>query len=110
MWDFTSGSGLKLFISATRSLEERFDGKQEKLQYFLDAIRARSETFGWTNILSMADDSAAIRNVTLEYGALTKDNVTAKAMVYQALDGRDRQAAHFSSLLCRSINWRSVSP
>ena len=25
-WDFTSGNGLKLYISATKSLEEKFDG------------------------------------------------------------------------------------
>lgn len=94
VWDFTTGNGLKLFISATRSLEEKFDGSQLKLQYFLDSIRARAETFGWTDILTMADDAAVQRDLTLEYGALTEDNVRAKAAVYQALDGRNRQAAH----------------
>jgi hypothetical protein len=54
----------------------------------------------------MADDDAVMQDITLAYGALTKDNVTANANTYQNQNNRNRQA---SSCIIAFIN-NSVTP
>ena len=107
-WNFTTGDGLKLFQAATRPLETKFDGSVGKLQYFLDAIQNRAETYGMAGILKV--NVAAIgapndyRNLTVEYGAITAIQMQTHAQTYQALDNRERQsAAVLLTLLKQSI-------
>ena len=50
-WNFTSGDGLKLFQAATKPLDTKFDGTSGKLQYFLDAIHDRANTYGLSAVL-----------------------------------------------------------
>jgi hypothetical protein len=80
VWDFTSTSGLKLYLSATASLGIKFDGKQIALQYFLDSLRAHGETFGWTELFIMPDAEGVNRDITIKYGALTEASVRVKAI------------------------------
>jgi hypothetical protein len=85
-WDFTTGDGLKLFINGTKPLSPIFDGKQTTLPQFLFMIRERVTSFGWSTVLDVADSSGVKRDITMEYGALTHQNVINHATVYQAKD------------------------
>jgi hypothetical protein len=101
VWDFTSGDGLKLYVAATEGMEPKFDGKQENLQYFLDCVQDKGNTYGWNPILNLNDAGGVSRDITTEYGALNQDLITNAAMVYQVLDNRNRQA---SAMLIAFIN------
>jgi hypothetical protein len=93
-WDFTTGDGLKLFINGTKPIVPAFDGKQEGLHQFLFMVKERATTFGWDSILQVNDSQGEKRDITIEYGALTRAEVLAHATVYQARDQRERQAAN----------------
>ena len=96
-WNFTSGDGLKLFQAATRSMETKYDGTMSKLQYFLDAVQHRAETYGMAEILKInvapAGVAADYRSLTMEYGAITEAQMMAHAGSYQNQDNRARQSA-----------------
>ena len=107
-WNFTTGDGLKLFQAATRPLDTKYDGSVGKLQYFLDAIQNRAETYGMAGVLRVnvapigAPDD--YRSLTVEYGAITAAQVQAHALTYQAQDNRQRQsAAVLLTLLKQSV-------
>jgi hypothetical protein len=106
-WNFTTGDGLKLFQAATKAIEDKFDGDMEKLQYFLDAIQERANTYGMDGVLRINIGTAAapeFRNLTTEYGSITDAQMRAHAIVYQRLDERDRQcSAILVSLISASI-------
>jgi len=93
-WDFApKGDGVKLFKSATQPLEDKFDGTQQSLSHFLNAINRRGASYGWTPVLSVPDDTGATRSLITEYGTLNAANVRAHAATYQAQLSRTRQAA-----------------
>ena len=91
-WDFTSGDGLKLFQAATKPLDTKFDGTNGKLQYFLDAIHDRANTYGLASVLRV-NVGGDVRVLTKEYGALSEGQMRAHALTYQNQDNRSRQAA-----------------
>ena len=92
-WDFMTGDGLKLYLNGTKPLEVKFNGKQENLQHFIDAIADRAESFDWLQILKISDKAAPPTDLSLilQYGSLTLENVTAACNTYMGIDGRDRQ-------------------
>ena len=107
-WDFTTGDGLKLFQAATKPLETKYNGSVDKLQYFLDAIQNRAETYGMAGVLRVNVAAAGApddhRSLTVEYGAITAIQMQTHAQTYQALDNRARQsAAVLLTLLKQSI-------
>ncbi|CAB9529946.1 hypothetical protein SEMRO_2684_G334560.1 [Seminavis robusta] len=78
-WDFTSGTGLKIFIVATSPFTPQYDGKEATLRDFLRKVRNRAEAFGWTGILMVIDANGTPRNITLEYGRKANFTVNAAA-------------------------------
>ena len=108
-YDFTSPDGRKLFQSATKAFEDKFAGLNGKLQYFLDDICDRLRTFGMDNILMIDTGAQGVndpRNITFEYGAMTRAQVIVHAQAYQARDDRDRQSASVLMNLIRN----SITP
>ena len=104
-YDFTSPDGRKLFQSATKPFEDKFAGDNGKLQYFLDDICDRLRTFGMDNILMINTGAQGVndpRNISFEYGAMTRNQVIAHAQAYQARDERDRQSASVLMNLIRN--------
>ncbi|CAB9519746.1 hypothetical protein (Partial), partial [Seminavis robusta] len=92
-WDFTSGTGLKIFIAATSPFTPQYDGKEATLRDFLRKVRNRAEAFGWTGILMVIDADGTPRNITLEYGCLTLARVKEHAITYLRQDNREHQAS-----------------
>jgi len=95
-WDYNSPLGLKLCLAVTHPLDKKFDGSPEALQYFLDAIQFRADTYGLGPVLSIETGTALApekRALTHEYGAITRAQMVAHAMVYQGNDDRLRQSA-----------------
>ena len=100
-----------MFLAATKAFDPKFDGDTDKLQHFLDAIMARARTFGLDSVL-MIDVAGAgapnpdMRNITFEYGSITREQVIAHATAYQTQNNRERQAAAMIESLiavCRNI-------
>ena len=93
-WDFTpGGDGVKLFKDATKPLEEKFDGKQQSLNHFLNAVSRRGGAYGWSNVLTVLDDDGMPQSLTHEYGTLNVGNITVHARAYQMQLTQTRQAA-----------------
>ncbi|CAB9505788.1 unknown protein [Seminavis robusta] len=92
-WDFTSGTGLKIFIAATAPFTPQYDGTEIKLRDFLRKIWHRAEAFGWTTILLITDEEGTPRNITQEYGCLTVAGVKNHAITYLRQDNREHQAS-----------------
>jgi hypothetical protein len=101
-WDFSSGDGLKLFMSSTKALEPKFDGSQANLIHFLEQVQDRADSFGWTNIMRITDDNNTTRKLTTEYGTLTHANMLASANTYMTLNGRSRQASNCLQLFIKA--------
>ncbi|CAB9501684.1 unknown protein [Seminavis robusta] len=103
-WDFTSGTGLKIFMAATAPFHIIYDGKELNLRDFLRRVWHRAEAFGWTDILFVTDASGTARNITKEHGCLTIELVKAHALVYLRQANRRHQAsACLRQLLIGSI-------
>jgi hypothetical protein len=112
-WDFTTGSGLKIFLASTAAFDVLFDGDQASLTSFLSKIWLRAESFGWTTNLLVNDDDAAHRSLTREHGCLNLANMRAAAIPsypprqHKAAPGiRNAPQAHFK--LTHSQNGRKA--
>jgi hypothetical protein len=92
-WDFTSSNGMKMYLAATAPLTTIYDGQEEGLIAFLHSIAARGKAFGWTNVLKVNDKDGVPRNMTTEYGCITRENVKGTAEAFMQARGRDRQAS-----------------
>lgn len=76
-WNFSTGDGLKLFQAATRPLETKYDGSMDKLQYFLDAIQHRAETYGMAEVLqvNVAAQTRTYCTITKPWQLMTLGNL-----------------------------------
>ena len=92
-WDFTSGSGLKVFINSTKGLETKFDGNQAKLHPFLLHVSKRAAAYGWSTILTIPDGGNIARSLIKEYGTLSRAHVRAHAITYITQENRARQSS-----------------
>ncbi|CAB9531011.1 hypothetical protein SEMRO_3187_G344890.1 [Seminavis robusta] len=105
-WDFTSSTGIKIFIASTAPFTLPYDGNLPGLRDFLRKIWQRAESYGWTAILVVADASATPRNLTVQHGCLVLEDVQAHAIAYLRLQQREHQA---SSCL-RKLLLGSITP
>ncbi|CAB9508478.1 unknown protein [Seminavis robusta] len=105
-WDFTSPTGLKIFIASTTPLSVTYDGKEDTLRDFLRKIYQRAESYGWTGILMVLDTSGTLRNITTHHGCITLANVQAHATTYLRLEQREHQA----SVCLRKLIIGSITP
>ncbi|CAB9523406.1 unknown protein [Seminavis robusta] len=92
-WDFTSSTGLKIFVASTAPFSKPYDGEEADLRDFLRKILHRAETYGWTQIFFIADGAGVIRNLTKEHGCLELTNVQAAAVTNLRGTGRPHQAS-----------------
>ncbi|CAB9526634.1 unknown protein [Seminavis robusta] len=91
-WDFTSSTGLKIFVASTAPFAASYDGNESELRDFLRKILQRAQTYGWTQIFFIADDAGVVRNLTKEHGCLTLANVQTAAIANLRGTGRPHQA------------------
>ncbi|CAB9519769.1 unknown protein [Seminavis robusta] len=105
-WDFTSSTGLKIFIASTAPFSHPYDGKEAFLKDFLRKIYQRAESYGWSTILIVADASGEQRNITTQHGCLKLTDVQTHAITYLRLTGREHQA----SACLRKLILGSITP
>jgi hypothetical protein len=93
-WDYSTSEGIKLFFQSTAAVKPLYDGTETSLKMFLKSIDAKAKTFGWdSSILRVDDDNGNPRDLIKHYGALTIDNVQAKAATYIGTDTRAAQSS-----------------
>ncbi|CAB9531199.1 hypothetical protein SEMRO_3320_G346710.1 [Seminavis robusta] len=102
-WDFTSATGLKIFIASTTPFKILYDGNQTGLRDFLRKIFQRAESYGWTTILMINNSQGVSKNITTQHGSLTVANVRAHAITYLRQQQREHQASACLRKLIASI-------
>ncbi|CAB9521469.1 unknown protein [Seminavis robusta] len=103
-WDFTTSTGLKIFMASTAPLPVLYDGKEAGLRDFLRKILQRAQSYGWSSILMVADTAGNVKNITTQHGSLNLTNVQAHATTYLRAQQRQHQAsACLSKLIMGSI-------
>ena len=91
-WDLTSSTGLKIYMSATAPIEPVYEGDEALMNAFLRKIWLRAQAFGFTAILSADDATGTSRNITKEFGCLTRAAVQAAAIADLRHNDRRTQA------------------
>ncbi|CAB9531577.1 unknown protein [Seminavis robusta] len=92
-WDFSSSTGLKMYIASTTPFRQAYDGKESTLRDFLRKIAQRAESYGWTPVLMVNDAEGTPRNITIQHACLTTELVQQHAVTYLRLEGRQHQAS-----------------
>ena len=87
--DLGSAEGRKLFSTATKPLDEPYDGSKSGLHMFIHQVATRALICGWTNtILTIPKPTPANPNATLslmtQYGQIDLADIEAHAITYQA--------------------------
>ena len=93
-WNYASSEGLKLFTHASsKLLDVPFNGGVKELKTLLVAAGHRGEVYGWSRILMVSNQAPTPvnKNLLVQYGILTLDDVCASAGVYLALQERPAQ-------------------
>jgi len=93
-WDYQTSSGYKVFFQATAAIDTTFDGSQKNLKVFLEALKTKSTTFGWDDLcLNVPDTGGIDRDLLVQYGMLSVENIRAHATTYTGAETRAAQAA-----------------
>ena len=101
-WDFTQGDGMKLHNHSTKAFDPKYDGKQGGLRHFLRNIQLRANKYGWAGILNIPGEGGTVRQLTTQYGALTRANVRDHAISYVNAHGRLEQGSNMLLDLVRN--------
>jgi len=109
-WDYSTRIGQNLYHSATEPLPYIFEGKTSSLAAFLQAIRARSDQFGWQDIFDITigqdeNGNDVFRDLLTRYGEISLQNVQDDAAGYIGQNVRNAQVSHQIFIcLTRSIS------
>ena len=87
--DLGSTEGRKLFSTATKPLDEPYDGSKSGIHMFIHQVTTRALICGWmTTIMSIPKptpaDPDAILTLTNQYGQIDLADIEAHALTYQA--------------------------
>ena len=105
LWDFSKGDGLKYYLNSTKGLEEKYDGKQDKLNQFLQAVYERAEAFGWLGVIRIGLPNNESRLLTESYGEVSEAQVRAHVTTcISALAGALGKRRQADTCLRRFIN------
>ena len=101
--DLGSAEGRKLFSSATKPLDEPYDGSKSGLHMFIHQVATRALICGWTNtILTIPKPTPANPNATLslmtQYGQIDLADIEAHAITYQADQVKAAQDANMMKI------------
>ncbi|CAB9519988.1 hypothetical protein SEMRO_1063_G237100.1 [Seminavis robusta] len=105
-WDFTSSTGIKIYMASTAPFSVLYDGNLPGLRDFLRKVWRRAEAYGWTNVLMVNDATGTSRNLTIQHGCLTLEDVQTHAITYLRLQRREHQA----SLCLHKLLLGSITP
>jgi hypothetical protein len=99
--DLGSAEGRKLFSTATKPLEEPYDGSKTGIHMFIHQVATRALICGWTTtIMTIPKPTVAVPNATLslltQYGQLDLADIEAHARTYH---GTQTKAAQDSNMM-----------
>ena len=106
--DYSTTEGIKIYKANTAALPIKFDLTTGKLRLFLETLRTRATTAGWTPILTF---TVAGREYNLldEYGIVTKEAIRADTEEYATEQNRDAQnAAQLFICLMNSLTEEAI--
>jgi hypothetical protein len=94
-WNYEDSTGLKIFNSASMKLQETpFAGGSRPLKVLLIALSKRGESFGFNFMVSnQAVPTPVDKNLLMQYGIITIENVRARAATYIGQQTRQAQSA-----------------
>jgi hypothetical protein len=103
--DYSSAAGVKLFKQATEVLPVIYNGDSDKLNLFLETLSERATYAGWDNILGIPDATGNTRNLIIEYGQLSLEEIRAFGTTYAATQTRQAQnAVNLHACLANSLS------
>jgi hypothetical protein len=91
--DYNKPNELKIFKSATAGMSDKFDLKEQHLRVFLETVREQARTYDWIHVITVPDVNGIGRNLTTNYGQVTRENVQAHAITYIGNPDRNAQNA-----------------
>jgi hypothetical protein len=92
--DYSSANGMKIFRSAARGMDDKFDRKDDHLRVFLENFKEHVQTYNWNDVVAVPDGAAvnpANQNLVTQYGQVTFEQINAHAAVYLAAQNRTTQ-------------------
>jgi len=93
--DYTTSSGIKVWIESTAPLTFKFSALGKEVNTFCEQLMRRAVKQGWNlapaNIIDIPDGDAENRNVINEYGRLTNENIRTHVTTYIATNTRQSQ-------------------
>ena len=94
--DLGSTEGRKLFSTATKPLEEPYDGSKTGIHMFIHQVATRALICGWTStIMAIPKPTVADPNATLslltQYGQVDLADIEGHALTYQAAEVKAAQ-------------------
>jgi hypothetical protein len=94
-WNYEDCTGLKIFNSASMKLQETpFAGGSRPLKVLLIALSKQGESFSFNFMVSnQAVRTPADKNLLMQYGVITIENVRARAATYIGQQTRQAQSA-----------------
>jgi hypothetical protein len=96
--DLGSTEGRKMFSTATKPLEEPFDGAKTGIHMFIHQVTTRASINGWNNTImtiptpTVADPLASMSLLT-QFGQVTLAHIEAHALTYQGTPTKAAQDA-----------------
>ena len=107
--NYGSSEGMKIYNAAVAGMSIKYTGKAINMHLFLKGVKARGDTFGWKNILTIPTADGT-KNLTDQYGLITPADVKDHAMVYEVDKGRDAQnSSQMYEFLLASITAEAMS-
>lgn len=105
--DLGTTEGRKMFSTATKPLDEPYDGSKNGMHMFLHQVNTRADICGWTTtIMTIPAPTAANPNATFsllhQYGQLTLAHIEAHALTYQGQPTKAAQDANAMKLFLAS--------
>lgn len=92
--DYTTRIGHDLWKQATAPLPHKFDAESGQVNQFIEDLRDRAVASGWTagqgNIIEIPDTNGSSRNLILQYGQLSKENIRNHVASYLGQDNSRR--------------------
>jgi hypothetical protein len=104
--DFNRPQDMKIYVAATKGLENKFDLKESTLHLFLTEVKERVRTYGWTEILNVPDAAAVPvqRNLLTNFGQVSLEDCSRHARTYYNQPNRNTQNSMFLyQFLCDSV-------
>ena len=83
---YKSGTGIKIFNSATEKIPDTFDGEYKGMELFNDKLQERDSTSGWRetgyNIVIINNAKINPRNIIYKYIGLTVEYINNHTITY----------------------------